>query len=57
MKNARDPERVVYVLDPDDPKRALSLVRADANILLFAGEDGSPLVGDHYFSYTLNRVN
>ena len=57
MKNARDPERAVYVLDPDDSKRSLLCVRADANILLFAGEDGSPLVGNNYFSYTLNRVN
>ena len=57
MKNARYPKRAVYVLDPDDSKRSLLFVRADAYILLFAGEDGSPLVGNNYFSYTLNRVN
>ena len=56
MRNRNDPSITIYVLDPDDAERSLSLVRADDNILLFAGDDGSPFVGDHYFSYTLNRV-
>ena len=56
LRKRSDPGRIVYVLDPGDTQRSLSFVRADHNILLFAGEDGSPLVGDGYFSYTLNRV-
>ncbi len=56
LREKNDAERIVYVLDPGDTQRSLSFVRADHNILLFAGEDGSPLVGDGYFSYTLNRV-
>jgi len=56
LRNRNDPGTIVYRLDPDDADRSLSFIRADDNILLFAGEDGSPLVGDKYFSYTLNRV-
>jgi hypothetical protein len=57
LRNKNDPRMIVYRLDPDDAERSLSFVRADDNILLFAREDGSPLVGDTYFSYTLNRAS
>ncbi len=47
---------VVYQLDPNLPGGFLSLLRADDNILLMLDRQGHFLVGDTYYSYTLNRV-
>ena len=51
-----NPNVLVYQLDPDRPGATLSLLRADDNILFFLNRDGGFLVGDSFFSYTLNRV-
>lgn len=47
---------LVYRLDPDDETKAVSLLKADDNILYFLDRTGALLVGDRSFSYTLNRV-
>ena len=40
----------------DDGSTFVSLFRADDNILMFLNAGGELLVGDAYFSYTLNRI-
>jgi|ERR1043166_9749719 hypothetical protein len=51
-----DPKAIVYQLDPDPSGSFISFLKADDNVLLFLGKNGSPLVGNIYFSYALNRV-
>jgi len=51
-----DPKALVYQLDLGEPGGVLSLLKADDNILLFLNKDGGFLLGDIYFSYTLNRI-
>jgi hypothetical protein len=51
-----DAKALVYQLALGEPGGFLSLLKADDNILLFLNKDGDFLVGDIYFSYTLNRV-
>lgn len=51
-----DPKAIVYELRPPDPQAFLSLLKVDDNILFILGKDGSPLVGNADFSYTLNRI-
>ena len=47
--------RTIFKLDPDK-RFNVYLVRADENILFFTDSLGTPLVGNRYFSYTLNRT-
>ena len=51
-----DPRAIVYQLQPANPEGFLSFLQVDENILFFLGKDGSPLVGNIKFSYTLNRI-
>jgi hypothetical protein len=48
--------RITYRLDPEKEKQAIHLLTADNTILLFTHPDGSPLVGNEDFSYTLSRT-
>jgi len=51
-----DPKATVYQLHPPDPHAFLSFLKVDDNILFLLNKDGTPLVGNIEFSYTLNRV-
>ena len=53
---ANDPKRVIYQLDPDQRGGFLSFLKADDNVLLFLDREGAFLIGDVYYSYTLNRT-
>ena len=50
-----DTNAIVYQLDGFESDGPIFLLKADRNVLLFLTKDGSPLVGDSDFSYTLNR--
>ena len=52
-----DPNAIVYQLDPDNSGGFLSFLKADDNILFFLAGDRNLLVGNTYFSYTLNRAD
>lgn len=50
-----DPDATIYKLELDKNQGTLFLLKADSNILLFLHNDGSLMVGNSDFSYTLNR--
>jgi hypothetical protein len=50
-----DPKALVYKLDLDNNEGSLLFMNADGNILFFLHNEGSPMVGNSDFSYTLNR--
>jgi hypothetical protein len=50
-----DANATIYKLDFDKVERPLFLLKADDNILFFLHNDGSLMVGNSDFSYTLNR--
>lgn len=43
-------------LDPDAPQRFLTFRVVEGRLLLFLDKQGRPLVGDEYYSYTLNKI-
>jgi len=47
--------RIIYQITPDNGPYTLNLLKGDDNILFFIRPDGSMLVGNDDFSYTLNR--
>jgi hypothetical protein len=50
-----NPNVLVYKLDLDNNEGSLLFMKADDNILFFLHNDGSLMVGNSDFSYTLNR--
>ena len=50
-----DANATIYRLDFDKVEKPLFLLKADDNILFFLHSDGSLMVGNSDFSYTLNR--
>lgn len=50
-----DNGRIIYQLSPDNGAYTLNLLKGDDNILFFMRPDGSLLVGNEDFGYTLNR--
>lgn len=50
-----NPNATLYKLDLDKNEGTLLLLKADDNILFFLHNDRSLMVGNHDFSYTLNR--
>jgi len=50
-----DPNATIYKLDFAKNEGSLLLLKADDNILFFLHNDGSLMVGNSDFSYTLNR--
>jgi hypothetical protein len=44
-----------YTIKTDGSDRALSILRVNDNLLQFLGPDGKLLVGNEFWSYTLNR--
>jgi hypothetical protein len=51
-----DPRATVYQLEATDPRRSLSLVKIDENLLHPLTYDGRLMVGNDSWSYTLNRT-
>jgi hypothetical protein len=51
-----DPGVIVYQLDPSESGGFLSFIKGDENILFFLDKNQNYLLGNMYFSYTLNRV-
>jgi hypothetical protein len=47
--------RTIYELLDESGKPLFNLIKLDEGILIFTDEKGNLLVGDHDFSYTLNR--
>lgn len=56
IETGADQRSIVYRLNNPDPKASLKLQALDPNILLVLSSNGTPLVGNKEFSYTLNRV-
>lgn len=50
-----NPQAIVYLLTPGDGSPALYLLKGDDNVVFFLNQNQQALVGDIYFSYTLNR--
>ena len=50
-----DPNAIVYALDAFGSDGPIYLLKADRNVLFFVTKDGSVLVGNEDFGYTLNR--
>lgn len=50
-----NPNAVVYQLDAFGPDGPIRLLKTDPNVLFFMRKDGSLLIGNEEFSYTLNR--
>jgi hypothetical protein len=47
--------RIIYELTPDKEATPTYLLKLDEGVLIFTDANGNLLVGDHDFSYTLNR--
>ena len=57
LRGARaNPGALIYQLDPDASQGSLLFLKADDNILYFLDRSRNLLVGNHDFSYTLNRL-
>jgi len=53
--NTNNAGRIVYELQDETGKAFIHLLKLDEGVLIFTDEKGNLLVGDHDFSYTLNR--
>lgn len=51
-----NPDVTLYQLDPDKPDESVFLLVADENVLYFVDKHKRLFVGDHNFSYTLDRM-
>ena len=47
--------RIIYQLNDENGKPFIYILQLDKGVLIFTDVDGNLLVGDHDFSYTLNR--
>jgi len=47
--------RIIYQLNDENEKPFIYLLQLDQGVLIFTDANGNLLVGDHDFSYTLNR--
>jgi hypothetical protein len=52
----RNPDAIVYQLSPDDPTITVRMVRLSDNLLHILDPEDQLLIGNEFFSYTLNRV-
>lgn len=51
-----NPNAIVYRLNPDTPALSLSFLKLSDNLLHILDSDERLLIGNEFFSYTLNRV-
>jgi hypothetical protein len=47
--------RKVYAIQANKSDRAMSILRVNENLLQLLGTDGKSLIGNEFWSYTLNR--
>jgi hypothetical protein len=52
---ASDPDGLVYELDTNSPEEFRAYLVVSEDILFMLDEQGTPRVGDGFYSYTLNR--
>lgn len=52
-----DPGALIFKIQPDNRSGSILLLNQDDNILFFLNNDGSLMVGNRDFSYTLNRAD
>lgn len=52
-----NPDALVYQLNPEDPRAAISFLKVDDNLLHVLAPDATLLVGNGGWSYTLNRAD
>jgi hypothetical protein len=55
LKISRTNAQQIYTIKPDKSERTLSLLHVNENLLQLLGPDGRLLVGNEFWSYTLNR--
>lgn len=51
-----NPGAVVYRLDPDKPKISVDMIKLGDNLLHILDHEGRLMIGNEFYSYTLNRV-
>jgi hypothetical protein len=51
-----NPSAIVYQLNPGNPKISVSLLRMSDDLLHILDGEGRLMIGDEFFSYTLNKV-
>ena len=58
LKGAKSrPDAVIYRINAEKPRRSLSFVTVGENLLHLLNPDGSLMIGNGGWSYTLNRAN
>ncbi|HMF71327.1 MAG TPA: hypothetical protein VK616_07615 [Flavitalea sp.] len=51
-----NPEAIVYQLNPDKPEISLSFLKLSDNLLHIVDQDGRLMIGNEFWSYSLNRA-
>lgn len=51
----KNPEAIIYQLDPDDTEKPISLLAGDDNVLFFLNKNNELYTGNSDFSFTLNK--
>jgi hypothetical protein len=51
-----NPNATLYQLNPDKPALTLSLLKLHDNLLHVLDQEGRLMIGNEFFSYTLNRI-
>ena len=51
-----NPDAIVYQLNPDKPGMELSFLKLSDNLLHIVDQNEKLMIGNEFFSYTLNRV-
>jgi hypothetical protein len=51
-----NPDAIVYRLNPDKPEMTLNFLRLSDNLLHGLDHEGNLMIGNEFWSYTLNRV-
>jgi hypothetical protein len=52
----KNPEAVVYRLNPGNPEISIDMLKLGDNLLHVLDDEGSLMIGNEFYSYTLNRV-
>jgi hypothetical protein len=52
----KDPDAVVYRLNPGKPEISIDMLKLGHNLLHLLDDEGSLMIGNEFYSYTLNRV-
>ena len=52
-----NPGAILYQLNPDKPGMGLSFLKLSDSLLHIVDENGKLMIGNEFFSYTLNRVS